>query len=120
MTPKDVIAQAEIELENLMAPVDIEKAVGGMFIEQAISGKSRDKFKSFLSSYTKDLLQSVEEIKNKPISEIIRWWEDDLTMEQRTELLPENWKGEMSERHARLRLVFFYFSLSDIIANLKQ
>lgn len=41
----------------------------------------------------------------KPIREIIMWWES-LSNEMRAEYLPQNWSGTREERHKKLRKIW--------------
>jgi hypothetical protein len=42
--------------------------------------------------------------KEKPIRELFFWWEDELTPEQRNELIGDYmWNGTSEERHQKLR-----------------
>lgn len=56
-SPKDVIAQAEIELEHL-AVSNLLREKDPVYGEE--NRQAKQQLKSFLSTYTKDLLQSVD------------------------------------------------------------
>jgi len=50
----------------------------------------------------------------KPISEIIRWWEDELTDSDRTQLMAGYvWHGTVEERHKKLREMCQQFKLKE-------
>lgn len=58
-----------------------------------------------------EFIEKMEESINK----IIKWWEEELSDEERSELLGgESWKGEVSERHARLRLIYLVSFLKSL------